>query len=501
MPPDQESNTTLVRTMERERSGGTDRPHSYLFLSLRSDRPLDPPACLRMTGLEEVVIGRGQPSMPDGVKVHPRRLEIRVPDSWMSSTHLRLIALDGRWVMIDEDSTNGTLLNGVPQERAVLTDGDLLELGHTFFFYRELVSTGVDAGSGHGETDVGWTRAGAEAPGGVETEPVLGLDTLLPSLAERFATLAQIAASSLSVILQGETGTGKEVVAHAVHRLSGRSGPFVAVNCGALPESLIETELFGYRKGAFSGAGEDRPGLVRSADRGTLFLDEIGDLPASSQAAFLRVLQESEVVAVGATRPVKVDVRIVAATHRDLAALVARGEFRRDLFARLSGYMLELPPLRARREDLGILVASLLRKLSPAGASELAFSSDAARALLLHDWPLNIRELEKWLTMASVLAKGGRIELAHLPRPAPVPLAVGPDLRVQPVPAAAAADPGQSRIDTLSADDAARRVELLALFREHAGNISAVARVMGKGRTQIQRWIQRYGILVDEFKK
>jgi sigma-54 dependent transcriptional regulator, acetoin dehydrogenase operon transcriptional activator AcoR len=486
MAPDHDI-TTLVRTTERENPGGASNAHSYLFLSLRSDRPLDPPACLRMTGLDEVIIGRGQPSLPDGVKVHARRLEVRVPDSWMSSTHLRLIKLDGRWVMIDEDSTNGTLLNGVPKDKAVLADGDLLELGHTFFFYRELVSTTVSVGPGRGETS---------APAGA-AEPVLGLDTLIPSLAERFATLAQIAASSLSVVLQGESGTGKEVVAQAVHRLSGRSGPFVAVNCGALPESLIETELFGYRKGAFSGAGEDRPGLVRSADRGTLFLDEIGDLPASSQAAFLRVLQESEVVAVGATRPVKVDVRIVAATHRDLPSLVGRGEFRRDLFARLAGYTLELPPLRARREDLGILIASLLRKLPQARASELTFSSDAARALLRYDWPLNIRELEKWLTMASLLAKSGRIELNHLPQPAPLP-ALGGDARA---PAGPALDAGPSKADALSAEDAARRVELLALFHEHGGNISAVARAMGKGRTQIQRWIQRYGILVDEFKK
>ena len=158
--------------------------------------------------------------------------------------------------------------------------------------------------------------------------------------------MATFARSQVPVLVSGETGTGKELIASAIHQLSGRPGPFVAVNCGAIAPNLVESELFGYRKGAFSGALEDRPGLVRSSEHGTLLLDEIGDLPLAAQAALLRVLQESEVLPVGGTRPVKVDLRVVAATHRDLGALAAQDRFRRDLLARLDGARIMLPALR-----------------------------------------------------------------------------------------------------------------------------------------------------------
>ena len=151
------------------------------------------------------------------------------------------------------------------------------------------------------------------------------------------------------MLIEGESGTGKEVIARAIHGMSGRQGAFVPVNCGALPENLVESELFGYKKGAFSGAQTDHPGLVRSADGGTLFLDEIGDLPASSQAALLRVLQEKEVMPVGGTRAVAIDLRVVAATHRDLDDMVAEGSFRHDLFARLAGFRVTVPPLAISR--------------------------------------------------------------------------------------------------------------------------------------------------------
>src|SRR6266852_9046673 len=155
--------------------------------------------------------------------------------------------------------------------------------------------------------------------------------------------LEAIAASTVSVVLQGESGTGKEVAATAMHRLSGRVGPFLPVNCGGLPETLIESELFGSRKGAFSGADKDRPGLVRSADGGTLFLDEIGELSPSAQVALLRVLNDGEILPIGATKPIRVDVRVVAATNRDLENLVSRGQFRADLLARISGLVAWLP--------------------------------------------------------------------------------------------------------------------------------------------------------------
>src|SRR5207248_905563 len=241
---------------------------------------------------------------------------------------------------------NGTLRNGAPVDRAVLVDEDLLELGHTFFLFRAGLAAGPD--------DPPDLDAAAAAP------PAPALTTLMPALAADFRLLDGVARSTVSVVIHGESGTGKELVAQALHQLSGRPGPFVAVNCGALPETLVETELFGYRKGAFSGAVEDRPGLVRSSDKGTLLLDEIGSLPLPAQAALLRVLQEEEVVPVGATRPLRVNLRVVAATHEDLGVLASQELFRADLLARLSGFTLDLPPVRERREDVGLFLTSLL---------------------------------------------------------------------------------------------------------------------------------------------
>jgi transcriptional regulator with GAF, ATPase, and Fis domain len=300
----------------------------------------------------------------------------------------------------------------------------------------------------------------------------------------------QVAPSPVSVVVAGETGTGKEVIARAVHALSGRSGDFVAVNCGALPENLVESELFGHRKGAFSGAVEDRPGLIRAADRGTLFLDEIGDLPAASQAAFLRVLQEREVTPIGSTRAVPVDIRLVAATHRDLGALVDAGGFRPDLYARIAGLKIELPPLRERREDLGLIIAAILRRVAPDRLDRVGFDVEAARCLFRYGWPLNIRELEKTLQTAVVLAEDLPIATEHLPDP----------VRCEPDVAA----PQDSEMDDdrpLSAEDEERKQNLIAMLQEHGGNISAVARAMGKARMQIQRWVKRYRLEPDSYRK
>jgi DNA-binding NtrC family response regulator len=292
------------------------------------------------------------------------------------------------------------------------------------------------------------------------------------------------------VLLQGETGTGKELVARAVHELSGRSGAFVAVNCGALPPNLIEAELFGHRRGAFTGAVGERLGLVRAADGGTLFLDEVGELPATSQAAFLRVLQEREVVPVGVDHPVKVDVRLCAATLRDLEVLVATGQFRRDLYARLFGLTIELPALRRRRCDLGLLARHLLG-LVPGGA-ELRFAPAALRAMLRHDWLLNIRELEKVLTTAAALATDGVIEIAHLPEP----MRRG---RAEPPPAAPAPEPVTPAAARTSDDEL--HEQLVGLLTLHQGNVLAVSKALQTRRTQVYRWLRRFGIQAEAFRR
>jgi transcriptional regulator with GAF, ATPase, and Fis domain len=260
--------------------------------------------------------------------------------------------------------------------------------------------------------------------------------------------------------------------------MSGGEGAFVAVNCGALPETLVESELFGYIKGAFSGATADRLGLIRSADHGTLFLDEIGDLSPPSQAALLRVLQEREVTPLGSSRPVRVTIQVVAATHHDLGTLVARGQFRRDLFARIAGFTVRLPLLSQRREDIGLLLASLLPRVAPEQASAIRLRVEAARALFNYEWPLNVRELEGCLGIATALAGRGPIKLEHLTE------AVRGERPAAETPA--------ENLPPLSPEEQKRRDDLMELLREHRGNISAVARAAGKARVQIHRWLRRY---------
>jgi transcriptional regulator with GAF, ATPase, and Fis domain len=211
-----------------------------------------------------------------------------------------------------------------------------------------------------------------------------------------------------------DTGSGKERVARAVHELSGRTGAFVSVNCGALPATMVEATLFGHGRGSFSGAIDDLPGLFRAADRGTLFLDEVGELPFAAQAAPLRAVQEHEVTPIGETRPLKVNVRIVAATNQDLAQRVARGDFRQDLLARLAGYEFRMPPLAQRIEDLGLILRAVVRARAPQ-TDALARTQNVARALLGYRWPSNVRGLEHVIAAAHALSTNGVLQSTHLP--------------------------------------------------------------------------------------
>jgi transcriptional regulator with PAS, ATPase and Fis domain len=289
------------------------------------------------------------------------------------------------------------------------------------------------------------------------------------------------------VVIHGESGTGKELIARALHAASKRTGELVAVNCGALPETLVESQLFGYRKGAFSGATQDREGLVAAARGGSLFLDEIGDLAPSSQAAFLRLLQEQEYTPVGATKPVTADVRVIAATHHDLEELVAKGAFRDDLAARLNGFTFTLPPLRERRTDMGLLIGALVRRIAADAAGQVRFSSAAGQRLIEYEWPRNIRELEKCLEAAIALAADGPIQVEHLGAAA----RSAPPTRTE----AAVTTPKLAR------DADARRAQLAALLTEHHGNISRIARELKTSRTQVQRWVKRFGFDASKYRK
>jgi hypothetical protein len=314
--------------------------------------------------VDEVTIGRGV--RREAQRFDPgtsTRLELRVPDAHMSASHALIRRIAEGYLLEDAGSKNGTRVNGIAQDRALLRDGDIIELGRTFFLFR-------------GEA---WSRGTTDVEGPLCS--ACGLETMVEALGDRLSECASVACSQLPILILGETGTGKELVARAIHEISGRRGAFEAVNCGAIPASLIDSELFGARRGAFSGSVEDRPGLVRASHEGTLFLDEIAELPLEGQAALLRVLQQSEVLAVGATRPVRIDLRVVAATHEDLERRVDAGTFRADLFARLAGFTVRLLPLRERREDLGILVARLLQR-ALGRRPPPTLSNDAAQALV-----------------------------------------------------------------------------------------------------------------------
>jgi two-component system response regulator HydG len=227
----------------------------------------------------------------------------------------------------------------------------------------------------------------------------------------------QVAPTDSTVLISGESGTGKEVIARYIHQNSSRAdGPCLSINCGALPENLLESELFGHVKGSFTGAVRDKQGLFAAARGGSFFLDEVGEMPPSLQIKLLRVLQEREAIPVGATEPISVDVRIIAATNRELEEEIRRGAFRSDLFYRLNVIPIELPPLRERRDDIVLLIDYFLQRLATErSAAPKALSSEALDAVMVYDWPGNVRELENALEHAAVLSSGDTIEPEHLP--------------------------------------------------------------------------------------
>jgi DNA-binding NtrC family response regulator len=312
-------------------------------------------------------------------------------------------------------------------------------------------------------------------------------------------TIQRVAKQNASILIQGESGCGKELVARMVHDVSPRSeATFVALNCGAIPEGLIDSELFGHHKGAFTGATTDRHGVFVEAHGGTLFLDEIGDMPMAVQARLLRVLQTGEVRTVGGTGTREVDVRVLAATHVDLAEAVANGTFRQDLYYRLNVVVLSIPPLRDRIEDLPVLVASLLHK--HAGDDHPSLEPSALETMMRYAWPGNVRELENALQHALALRIGDDdIGLEHLPEHVRL-RAKGS--RPIPMPGEAAEGSGE-----LSLADAKKKVTtefersyLVRVMTETNGSVNRAARLAGMDRTNFRRLLQRHNIDPDSFR-
>ncbi|GAB4207048.1 MAG: hypothetical protein OHK0013_24290 [Sandaracinaceae bacterium] len=310
-----------------------------------------------------------------------------------------------------------------------------------------------------------------------------GKDLIARSAAMRrvLALAERAAATDSTVLITGESGTGKERVARFLHTRSRRGKKaFVAVNCGALPETLLESELFGHKKGAFTGAARDKQGLFEAASGGTLFLDEIGEMPLSMQVKLLRALQEHSVRPVGSTKDVPVDVRVVAATNRDLGALVGAGGFRKDLLFRLRVIPLELPPLRERRDDILPLALQFIAETCKQNAcGPCALSSDVLDALHAYAWPGNVRELENAIERAVVLADGQpKIELGDLP----------PEIRT---PAATPSAPVEPEVLTLAEVE---RRHVLATLERFGGNRAATARALGIGENTLWRKLKAYGV-------
>ncbi len=306
--------------------------------------------------------------------------------------------------------------------------------------------------------------------------------TASPAMDVLLAEARLAAQSDASVLIQGESGTGKELLARAIHRASPRHGrPFVAINCGAIPAELLESELFGHVKGAFTGAARDHPGLFLSAEGGTVLLDEIGDMPAPLQVKLLRVLQEGEVRPVGATETRPVNVRILSATHRNLEEAIASGEFREDLYYRLNVVTLTLPPLRERREDIPLLARHFLTVLTEKYRRRIhGFAPDALDMLTAADWPGNIRQLHNVLEQCIALCTTSTIPASLVARA----------LRDKP-----------AEIQPLAeARSTFERDYLISLLKLTRGQVSEVARLAGRNRTEVYRLLQRHGLTPALFK-
>jgi DNA-binding NtrC family response regulator len=396
------------------------------------------------------VLGRGE------------NCSLRLDGPSVSRQHARIEREGPLWLLRDLDSKNGSFINTLRREVGAIAAGDTLRLGDW---------VGV----------VCWMPPAAVAAQQWFRELVPGLLLSAPTLA-RFDALPALAASDVPIIILGETGTGKERLARAIHDLSARSGALMAINCSAIPEGLAEAELFGHRKGAFTGANEASPGRIVAARGGTLLLDEILDLPAGIQSKLLRALEERAVTPVGSSQLVPVDFRVLSASQVRLDQLVQQGEFRADLYARLNGAELELPPLRQRRQEILRLLAEAMRPLLGRAPQ---FDSACAERLCAYAWPYNVRELMQLGRMLSV-ARKQRFGLADLPQR----IREGSEATAA-APAAAQRPSGRSsRRQLWLSRHAAEFGKLEQALRECSGNVTEAARVAGIPRHRARRLLE-----------
>lgn len=441
--------TTVTETSSPRASSS----HGELSLVWLFPRPNELAVDLRWQDGRELAIGRDE------------SCAIRLNGSDVSRQHAVLSRRPPERALSirDLDSRNGVRVNGRVVSSAPLAAGDVLRLG-------------------------GWVGVITSAPGAFgELAPgLLGGRVLEQAL----ASLKKAAESDLPVVLEGETGTGKEVVTRSLHGWSGRPGPLLAVNCATLPDALAEAELFGYRRGAFTGADRPSPGFFRSAEGGTLLLDEVSELPLPLQAKLLRVLEQREVQPLGEARPVPIDVRVIVAGQQSLADAVQRGRFRADLLARLDGLTVRLPPLRRRREDVPPLFSHFLRELSQGRAP--AVESDLIERLCVHDWPFNVRELVLLVRRLLVLHAGASTLTAeHLPERMLDAAPSAALLSSEPVVASKPANPHEP----------VELPALIAALRASGGNVARASAALGITRQRAYRLMEGNAIDLDALRE
>ena len=408
--------------------------------------------------------------------------DLVLSDTTVSRRHCILAVEGDRYVLRDLDSTNGTELDGTPIREAFLAPGARIRIGDTEIVFQPRKR---------------WERIDVS-----RADHFGALYGTAEGMRAVFSLLAKLAPTDLGCIIAGETGTGKELAARAVHDHSPRADrPFVVVDCGAISDNLIESELFGHERGAFTGADRQRIGAFEAAHGGTVFLDEIGELPIELQPKLLRVLERKEIKRLGGSRLMDVDVRVVAATHRDLLAMVREGTFREDLYYRLAEVVVDLPPLRSRLGDLPVIAERMLFEMAEEGEAPRTLSPDALTALSRRSWPGNVRELRNVLKRAVVMSSAAVLTASDLKLDALRPLREVP--AAEGAPASAASEVA----DDLPIKDARdrwvapmEREYLVRVIRRCGGDLDKAAEEAGIHRKSLERLLRQHGLKANDFR-
>lgn len=408
--------------------------------------------------------------------------DLVLSDNTVSRFHCEIRHVRDEYLLVDRDSTNGTYVGDLRLREAFLYPNCELLIGNSLVRFVPLVEE-IPV------YPIARNRYGA-------------LIGAAPRMREIYGIIEKVAASELSVVIEGETGTGKELVARAIHERSRRArGPLVIFDCSAFPENLLESELFGHEKGAFSGAIRTHRGVFERAEGGTIFFDELGEMPVALQPKFLRALENGEIRRVGGERTFRVDVRVVAATNRNLTTLVEEGKFRQDLYYRLAKVRVGLPPLRERLSDLPLLIDHFLDELRRRDEVPVppAFAPEVLEALTHYDWPGNVRELRNVVERAATFCEGDIIGMDDLPAELRARLGHGEHAPALSGPLVPVIRPGENLKDAKERMVARfERDYLLTLLERHHQNISAVAREAGIDRRHVYRLLKKYDIELPE---